>query len=61
MKVSICDVRFTRESGHLRRIIPCPLSANSGHRNRLSAPCPPLDELGAKTLELVVGYRARFL
>ena len=22
---------------------------------------PPLDEFGAKTLELVVGYRARFL
>ena len=29
------DVRFTPESGHVQRTSPCPLSANSGHRDPL--------------------------
>ena len=27
-----CHVRFTLESGHVRRELECPLSARSGHR-----------------------------
>ena len=30
-----CDVCFTPESGHRLTTLPCPLSANSGHSNRV--------------------------
>jgi hypothetical protein len=32
MAASDLDVRFTPESGHVRRNVGCPLRANSGHR-----------------------------
>ena len=42
-----CDVRFTPESGHVRCNSICPLSANSGHRDKacLSAIRHSLDHL----------------
>ena len=33
MTLSIRDVRFTPESGHLRATLGCPLCAKSGHRS----------------------------
>jgi hypothetical protein len=48
------------KSGHLQCNSPCLLCANNGHCIADSA-MPPLDEFGAKTPELVVCYRARFL
>jgi hypothetical protein len=36
MKGVSCDVRFTPESGNVRRTRPCPLWAKSGHKGRVA-------------------------
>jgi hypothetical protein len=45
IKARRCDVRFTPESGHVRRNYGCPLSGNSGHDSQ-----PDLPHLRAITL-----------